>query len=331
VRFFVLAISGVQMKAPEGCPEPGDIEPCTCTRSFPFLAVTVRCMTSTVTQQSVNNLFDLLRLLAPNPDELVMAEFSLESTNMATLDLTPLVNTTFELFVVQKNQLLQSINGPSLEYFAGSYRAKNVKIADGVLNDHGLGQSLKYFSVAAMNKLTFARNKLSGSPSGFLADVAVFTNLIHLTLDGLNLSRIEGGQFKTLTNLQDLYLGQYPINAIGQDAFTLDPPLINPLRIFLPATELTNAKVNPNHGLDKIQTGVHLYLVWNDLETLSSANFESFLRAHRQNSMDVYVNKIFCDGRLKWLKDNRNMFESRVQNSNCINDPGENIFTSDLI
>ena len=72
-------------------------------------------------------------------------------------------------------------------------------------------------------------------------------------------------------------------------------------------------------------------LDYNDIETLPSGIFETFLDAHQRNMVCLYGSPIICDGRVKWLKDRIWAFQNYVRNPNCVNDPGHNVFTSNLV
>jgi hypothetical protein len=264
-----------------------------------------------------------------------LTRFVIFNTQLTSVDLTPFVDTTVPMFEVISNYNLTKITGPPLQSFSGSINVSQIDLYEStLLDDVGFGNTLKYFNSSNLEKITISKTQLRGSSTGpdLLPGLSALTQLKELHLAQNEIRKVGGGQFNTLTKLESLQLHMNELEEIGRNVFQFfqHSPQVSKLDINVHWNNLTSENIHKDHGLDKISPPVRLYIQNNQLDTLSADIFESFLRAEK-NSATFLGNRIICDERVKWLKDEREFFESRVAGADCVNDIGATVFTSTLI
>jgi hypothetical protein len=201
------------------------------------------------------------------------------------------------------------------------------------LTDAGFGNTLKYFSPTILTYGIFlGNNQFKGTlDQEFLPGLELFDKLEILDLSYNRIEIIGGGQFKNNTGLRHLNLMYNQIVEIRSNGFKFnDVPGRGYLQILMRENQLDDYKIDPNHGFDKIPT-LAISFDLNNFTTISSPVFEPIVQADGYKAVYFESNGIVCDEKVKWLKDGKDLYETRVNGADCINDPGYSVFNSTKI
>lgn len=333
------------------CPANIVIAPCSCTPGdSPTSPVTLRCSGYDVTQKAIDVLFLATRYVNCLSDGEYMefprySSFHLSDTQMTTVNIKPLLNTSFEEISIGNNWNLTTITGPGSPHQA-SLKATRLVIQSTRITDEGFGGTLKYFDPSILTALNLYNNRFAGPRAKFincgvefLPGLAGFTKLNQIFLGNNPIDRLGGAPFSS--NNRITYLEFNVLQAdpkIEPNAFAFSPisagdSLINrAISISFYANKLNDTTINmKENGLFNTQRPIFLDISYNRFDHFSQESFEPFLNAHIGNQMYVSNNPLICDQRMKWLKDQRNEFESKVSNAFCSNDRGNTVFNSTLI
>jgi hypothetical protein len=307
------------------CPPTEWISPCQCAVPFPGFPVIVLCEGPSITQAALDNLFTVLR---GETSKIIISRFDLYNSELTTLDLTHMADTQLLAFALYNNSHLTKINGTT----RGSISASSLQIQLCEMTNEKFGDMLSYFHPPAMTSLEVPFNNFKGAPLGqeFFPGLSKFRNLRILDLGSNKVTELGGGQFKSNTALEMIYFPRNPIQYIGEDAFLFDPPKPLGLDITLTYGNLTSDMIHPNSGFGKIPGGSRMSLSMNNLATIPADVFGDYLKAP-ENRIEIGNNQIFCDIRVKWLKDGKDRYERYLTGAKCVNDPGNTVFNSTLI
>lgn len=335
------------------CPANIVIAPCSCTPGASSTApVKLDCSGNDITQRAIDVLFLATRYVNCLSDgEYVefppYSSFYLWDTQMTTLDIQPLLNTSFEQISLANNWNLTQITGPELPHQA-SIKADKLFIRSTRITDDGFGDTLKYFDPSILTYLNLGNNRFAGSKQQcincgnnfeLLPGLSEFTKLNQLFLDHNPIVNLGDGPFASNNRLTYIDFNILPVDPIVEpNAFAFRPitsgdSIINrAISISFYANKFDDTTINmKENGLFYTQRPIFLDISYNKFVHFSQENFEPFLNAHDTNQMYVSNNPLICDERMKWLKDQRNKFESKVLNAYCSNDRGNTVFNSTLI
>jgi hypothetical protein len=340
--FFAIFTSGLILAdCGIDCPLPEIISPCTCKPGLFDNWPILHCIGSEITQGVIDKLFKALR---PSPSEenfLDLDSFELRDTQMTQLDFTQFMYSYMFTFKIYRNPNLKLITGPTIDgNIMQPIQCSLVMIGENpLLNDDGFGETLKYFSPYHLySNLELFGNGFQGSITGeeFLPGLARFSDLGIINLSKNQIRILGGRQFISNRNLGRLTLDDNPIESIMKDAFLFTGTTPKTLYISATNCSLDDDKISPDHGLNKNrQLAVHLDLTNNNFTTLSEKKFESLMYICTcpctKCSLNIQNNPIVCDERVKWMKDQKDLFEQNVHLSYCSNDIGYTIFNSTKI
>jgi len=351
VSFLIISTSGLlQQSQGIKCPANIVIAPCSCTPGF---SVILNCSGIDVTQKAIDVLFLATRYVNCLSDGEYMefppySTFYLWDTQMTTLDIQPLLNTSFDEISIANNRNLTEITGPGLQLHQASLKAKRLYISGTPITDDGFGETLKYFDPSILTSLNLGYNRFSGpreqvidcgGDSEFLPGLSDFTKLSRIYLGHNPIVSLGGGPFASNNRILYMEFNVLPgVPRIESNAFAFSPissgdSIINDaISISLYANKFNDTTINmKENGLFYTQRPIFLDISYNKFDHFSQENFEPFLNAHDTNQMYVNNNPLICDERMKWLKDQSNKFESRVLKAYCSNDYGNTVFNSTLI
>lgn len=318
--------------------------------------MTVSCSEADVTQQAVDATFIAIRDLngLSGSEHLAFPPYSifnLWDTQMATFDIKPLLNTSFEQIYIARNFNLTKITGPGWPY-ESSIKAKMLFVQSNSITDNGFGETLNYFDPSILTYLNLGSNQLSGSRAKskteacgslgvfeFLPGLSDLTKLQQIFLNNNPIVSLGGGQFASNNRIVTLDFSVLPADPkIEANAFAFYPvnatdSIINStITIRFYANDFNDTTINmKENGLFYTQRPIYLDITANKLDHLSQESFEPFLNAHDKNKISVNNNPLICDERMKWLKDQRDKFELKVTNAFCSNDKGNTVFNTTLI
>jgi hypothetical protein len=326
---FVLLFCGFAVvRALDICPQPEEIRPCTC------MLGEVSCHGDKITQQSLENLFNVIRSYESNP---FVKLFSLRDTLLQEVDLAIFTNVTFDRIMFGPNYNLSKITPPpsGIQIISRNIHLQSSPLLTDVggLSLNLAPSTLHYFMISRTSILPGTGSEGQDILPGLSSQDQL--DQLELSYSVPKITWIGGGQFKHFPKIRHITLYQSGVEEIGAGAFDFNEYPSNftsALFIMLNQNNVTDAQIHPDHGLDKITNRrVFLYIENNNLETLSQEKFEPYLRSG-VNSLIVGGNPLVCDVNVKWLKDGRQQYERQVgSGAKCINDPGYTVFTSPLI
>jgi hypothetical protein len=309
------------------CPSRDEIAPCYCLNQSTGLSIGCEGRgEERVTQNTINSLFEQLH--ASNPKGLEIHSLRIGFTDLTALDITPLTTTKFNYLNIARNSNLTSIHGPP-----SSLEVKTmVELAQNSLNEKEFGKALGLFLPQSSFQFALQSSYLTSTTFKKWTPILLkYPNLGGIYLGwNLQFEEIESNLFKDFGKLNSLGFGGTPLQVFNDGAFAFDPTPSKPIRIDLNFCNLNETSLTPNLGFDKITYGLDLQLRENYFFTIPASVFEPILK-NEKSSINFYANPIICDERVKWLKDGKHIYESRVLNALCINDRGYNVFTSNKI
>lgn len=336
------------------CPANIVIAPCSCTPGYDSTSpMRLDCSGNDVTQKAIDVLFLATRYINCLSDgEYVefprYSQFYIWDTQMTTLNIQPLLNTSFDRISIANNRNLTEITGPGLPSQA-SIKANSLYISSTRITDDGFGETLKYFDPSTLTSLNLGNNRFTGSREQFtnccdgdfefLPGLYDFTKLNQLYLFNSPIVSLGCGPFALNNRISHIDFSVLPANPrLETNAFAFSPissgdsTINRQITIRLYANKFDDTTINmKENGLFYTQRPIFLDISYNKFDHFSQENFEPFLNAHDRNEMYVSNNPLICDERMKWLKDQSNKFESKVFNADCLNDNGNTVFNSTLI
>jgi len=344
------------------CPYPDTISPgeCRVGQLASKLSLSVWSKPEGSYQELLDRMFILSREAnsATSSDTLDCHNLSIRSLYFenGALNLTFLDRTSFVFIDILNSTSFSSISdGPREDVDSGSgsgsQPATRIRVEylylkeQGQLGDEGVSDFLKYVDPSALIMLQVTGSALALFPYGqsneTLTNLQKFPKLSTLDFTGNKIKGIKTNQFQGLSSLTSVLLIANQIGVIEENGLYFEQPSTGErkklkvrndrLSISFEWNQLTSEGIHENHGLDSTNyRPITLTLSGNHLTSLPEGTWRKFLEAHDENLIRVSTNPLVCGGGTRWLKENRIEFESKVEGANCENDPGKNVFTSDL-
>jgi hypothetical protein len=319
---LILVNSASAVTKLEVCPPQDEISPCTCfNESF---GLHVRC--TYVNQLTIERTLQKLKTYGAPELPIFLGRFDIDA-GIDILDLSPFTET--HIGSLHISGISGNIIGPTFH----TIRVEALYLNPSYMFNF-LGNTLMYFVPSILTLLHYECKTYTGNPvlGQFVPGLNHLTHLRHLFFWRGNITSIFGGQFYFNTALGSLYLPALGIQEIGNNAFLFDefPPGTNTLLIDLGGNKITSNKFSVHHKLETVNAIVYLNLNGNRMDTIDILTFKPFLQKYG-NTLYMSDNPIFCDGRVKWLKDEKNFYQPKVRDADCDNDPGKTVFTSSLV
>lgn len=305
----------------------------------------IRCSGAGLSQSSIDRFVTVVRELNDIPEDgtLVLSELDIDNggVNFTSLDLTSLIKVSFNRIQIAGNNNLRQIVGPSLDQNQGRIQVSEIYMSGNNLTKDGFGDFFRYLSpesltlISIEDGLVLEGQDLSNDGE-FLPGLSSLSHLRSLALRRNGIRRLGPRSFSKNWALTNLALENNEIDEIAQDAFLQDAPPPGQgddgmWYINLNSNSLTANSFHARHGLERSRRAVNLLVSINHIAALPRDVFEEYLEAHSENFIGLYENPLVCDSGMKWLKDEREKYESRVFSAQCSNDEGETVFTSSLI
>jgi len=328
------------------CPPNETIAPCTCAVIGWGPQKSIHCGYSATQDDLVNSFNKLREYNGIGLDEFLgmpsQSRFALSYSSLTTLDLNFLSNVRIDNIGIEFNEEMTTAIGP-IDPEEPYIQAKSLYLKFTKMTYEDFGEILKHFDPTRLNSLTIHTDSTESKSidmqeDEFLPGLSKFTELSGISFVTNSSLKVGGGQF-TLNNRM-LVLGlQSPDLVIDADAFTFDsiddeddPIRYRQLTMELRFNGLTDASLNMKEsGILLSSRPVYFNLGYNNIETLSQENIETFLNNNPQSRLSLENNPLTCDARLKWLKDGQEKYQHMIVAPDCSNDPGKTIWTSSLI
>lgn len=324
------------------CPPSSELRPCRCSQSSSDNSSGSLACDLLVNQGQLSDFINKLKESNPSMTKLkVEYIFITTAPSLTSLDLTPLTHCSIRSLYFDKNPNLTSIL-PS--FSSAKMDVQGIYVIATPLSNVQIGNILTYVDSATgpiriniENSTVFTGNSFGNQ---IIPGLSSFPKLTTLKFVNTSIEEILTSAFAGSKGLTLIDLSNHKIKKIGRDAFTIDHDVQN--RTFsinldnnLLQSEISSIEPGFIPELDEAkQLGYFISMQNNNLTTLPEGTFKNLIFPRgRIFSLEVKGNQFVCDDRMQWIKsgDDNGMWEMNVKDVECTNDPGKNIFTTDLV
>jgi len=328
------------------CPPQNETAPCICGSGSNKDYGLLICVELS-SQVQLSAFMDKVKALNSNETRLKLQSFNLNlaTASLTSLDLTPLTQCDMDILSFGSNPYLTTIP-PHVDSGSGQNKihVQSITIAGTPLSNLDVGNLLTYVnsSTSPIRLLIEDSPRFTGNRKGspIIPGLSSFPNLTTITFRNTSIEEINTSAFEGSRGLTFIDLSNHKITKLGKDAFTIDQSVQN-------GTLLINLDNNLlQSDSSSIQPGFiperrpffdftySMSMQNNNLTTLPEATFKNMLYPWGLLVvLSLKGNQFFCDDGMHWIKSgpDREMWETVVSNVDCTNDPGKDIFTTDLV
>lgn len=240
------------------------------------------------------------------------------------LDFRPLAKSIIETMYISAGPSFYQIDGGALD----ASLEPNIKVTSlytsqiPKLRDDGALQILSYLDSSALRSLHLNGAAIEGSCFEVLHR---FEGLETLFAQGAGYwgggVTFPAGAFSQLPNLRYINMAAAGITEIGENGLALSERGVSIVINLGSNWDLNSTSISPNNGLAQVKRRrIELDLADAGLDTLEADTWKEFLDNNPSNRMILQGVELFCDPRMRWIKDGRALYIEQVLQSSCAND-----------
>lgn len=349
--FSLIIFCTVGVESVFQCPPALEIAPCGCDPDPIDESVALLQCTGLSSQAQLTRFIDALKTNNPNTAKLPVDTFIITKSapSLTSIDLTPLISCNIMTLSFYNNPYLTTVSKSASGSPDKISVTSMVFVKDTPLSNAEVDNILSYVSISAGPDRVSIDGSLqfTGNTPGqnLIPELFSTYKVKKVEFKNTSIAAIESSAFLRCLGLLDIDLRNNKIQKLGADAFAIDQSNnaeARTLNIYLDNNLLQSEDSSPSIApgfIPSLRVGGDLrYSVSiqnNQLTTLSEETFKNLLTPSGPvTSLKLKGNLFECDDRMKWIKidENSQTWEKNVLSGvDCANDPGKNIFTTELV